>query len=61
MKLTPNTQVIAANKEEEQILICFRAMTKESQDRCLERVELSAVLYPRIRQPILGLIRGGQA
>lgn len=59
MKLTPTTQVFAANKEEEQILLSFRAMTQESQERYLDRMELSAMLYPRHENPSLKLILGG--
>lgn len=60
MKLIPTEQLLAESHEEEQILLCFRAMSEEAKHRCIERMELSAVLYPKVRQPILRVIRGGR-
>lgn len=59
MELMPTAPMVTANKHEEQLLISFRAMNQQAQDKYLMRMASSAIRSPSHVKPGLKLVVGG--
>lgn len=59
MKITPKLPTSALTEAEQQILLAFRAMNQQAQDKYLMRMVQSAKRYPHRVAPVLQLVPGG--